>query len=115
MDCRIYAIGDIHGHLDKLRQVHDWIAADRARQGGSDIVVHVGDLVDRGPDSAGVIQYLIDGLKAGENWVVLRGNHDRMMSLYLQTPSAGDGRLRVDYSWLHHRLGGLTTLASYGV
>ncbi|MEE9387240.1 MAG: metallophosphoesterase [Paracoccaceae bacterium] len=112
---RIYAIGDIHGHLDRLRSVHHWIDADHHLHGGDYVVVHVGDLTDRGPDSAGVIQFLIDGLSRGQPWVVLRGNHDRMMSLYLQDPSAQDGRLRADYSWLHHRLGGLTTLASYGV
>lgn len=111
----IYAIGDIHGHLDRLREVHDWILEDQKRIGGSHKVVHVGDLTDRGPDSAGVIQFLIDGRAAESPWVVLRGNHDRMMSLYLDTPSARDPKLRPDLSWLHHRLGGLTTLASYGV
>lgn len=115
MPDRVYAIGDIHGHLDQLKSVHHWIENDRAQHSGSDVVVHVGDLTDRGPDSAGVIQFLIDGLLARKPWVVLRGNHDRMMSLYLGSPPRQDPKLRSDYSWLHHRLGGLTTLASYGV
>ena len=110
---RTYAIGDIHGHLDRLREVHEWI--ERDRDNADDPVVHVGDLTDRGPDSAGVIQFLIDGLKAQRPWVVLKGNHDRMMSLYLGMPSRQDDRLRAEYNWLHHRLGGLKTLASYGV
>lgn len=112
---RIYAIGDIHGHLDRLRSVHHWIDADRTVEGGDDIVVHVGDLTDRGPDSAGVIQFLIDGIKDRKPWVVLRGNHDRMMSLYLENPAQQDHKLRSEYTWLSGPLGGLTTLASYGV
>ena len=112
---RIYAVGDIHGHLDRLREVHEWIEQDRGQHGGDDVVVFVGDLVDRGPDSAGVISWLIDGLAAGQPWVILKGNHDRMMSWYLESPARQDHRLRNDYTWLHPRLGGLTTLASYGV
>ncbi len=113
MTQRTYAIGDIHGHLDRLREVHEWIEQDRDR--ADDVVVHVGDLTDRGPDSAGVLQFLMDGIAAGQPWVVIRGNHDRMMGLYLEEKQQNDPRLRPDYSWLHHRLGGLTTLASYGV
>ena len=112
---RIYAIGDIHGHLDKLRQVHAWIADDRRDQGGDDVVVYIGDLVDRGPDSSGVVEYLRAGVAAGQPWVVLKGNHDRMMCWYLEQPSRHDPRLFKDLSWLHPRLGGLATLASYGV
>ena len=45
----IYAIGDIHGHLDRLKAAHALIAEDRARAGGAaGRTVHVGDLVDRG-------------------------------------------------------------------
>ncbi len=112
---RVYAIGDIHGHLDWLHLVHGWIEADHQSHRGDYVVVHVGDLTDRGPESAGVIQFLIDGLSMDQPWVALRGNHDRMMSMYLGTPAQNDPKLRSDYSWLHHRLGGLTTLASYGV
>ena len=110
----LYAIGDIHGRLDRLRAAHDLIAADAARHGPGP-VVHLGDLVDRGPDSAGVVAFLMDGIAAGADWVVLSGNHDRMFRLFLEPAPRHDPRLRPDLSWLHPRLGGADTLASYGV
>lgn len=113
---RVYAIGDIHGHLDKLLSAHALIAKDRARCADHDApIVHVGDLVDRGPDSCGVIQCLIDGQARGENWVVLKGNHDRMAAMFLRDYPMVDHRLLYDYNWLHPRIGGVETLASYDV
>ncbi len=109
-----YAIGDIHGHLDLLQQAHDRIAADAALHGSAPIV-HVGDLEDRGPDSRGVVEYLCEGVAAGRDWVVLKGNHDRMMVRFLNDPRAVEPGLRPDMSWLHPRIGGAFTLASYGV
>jgi serine/threonine protein phosphatase 1 len=111
---RAYAIGDIHGHLGLLQGVHDLIAADMAQHGAAP-VVHVGDLVDRGPDSRGVINWLMAGLERGEDWVVLKGNHDRMFWRFLRDPMDPEPGLRADLSWLHPRLGGVETLQSYGV
>jgi len=110
----VYAIGDIHGHLSLLTEMHGRIYDDMAAHGAAPIV-HVGDLVDRGPDSAGVVEYLRAGLAAGHDWIVLKGNHDRMFTLFLADPRALDPGLRADLSWLHPRLGGATTLDSYGV
>ncbi|WP_424942609.1 metallophosphoesterase family protein [Aliiroseovarius crassostreae] len=113
---RIYAIGDIHGHLDKLVSAHARIAEDRARCGDDTApVVHVGDLVDRGPDSRGVVQYLMDGQARGENWVVLKGNHDRMAAMFLRDYPMVDHMLLHDHNWFHARIGGVETLGSYGV
>ncbi|WP_300515494.1 metallophosphoesterase [Aliiroseovarius sp.] len=113
---RAYAIGDIHGHLGKLEQAHALIAEDRARCGDMDApIVHVGDLVDRGPDSRGVIQYLLDGQVRGENWVVLKGNHDRMAALFLRDTPQLDPQLLMDHYWCHPRIGGVETLGSYGI
>ncbi len=109
-----YAIGDIHGHLGLLRDRHALIAADMARHGPAP-VVHVGDLVDRGPDSRGVIDFLRDGMGEGRDWVVLKGNHDRMFAGFVADPAAVDPGLRSDLSWLHPRIGGAETLASYGI
>lgn len=113
---RSYAIGDIHGHIDLLLHAHDLIAADRRATGDHDApVIHLGDLVDRGPDCRGVVQYLMDGTARGENWVTLKGNHDRMFTRFLRDPKEHEPGLRPDLAWLHPRLGGAETLASYGV
>lgn len=113
---RSYAIGDIHGQFDLLRRAHDLIARDQAREGGPEApVIHLGDLVDRGPASAAVVAYLAKGTQAGENWITLKGNHDRMLSLFMAETPQPDPVLRSDLSYLHPRIGGSTTLASYGV
>ncbi|MGR3792924.1 metallophosphoesterase [Vannielia sp. SX4] len=112
---RVYAIGDIHGHLDKLKAVHALIEADRTRTGDSDaLVVHVGDLVDRGPDSAGVLGYLAKGVAQGKPWVILKGNHDRMMRRFLEPDRLRDPS-RPDLHWLQPNIGGRSTLESYGI
>ncbi len=111
---RAYAIGDIHGHLGLLHGVHDLIAKDMAQNGPAP-VVHVGDLVDRGPDSAGVIEFLLQGMAQGQDWVVLKGNHDRMFWRFLNDPADPEPGLRAELGWLHPRLGGAETLASYGL
>ena len=111
---RTYAIGDIHGQLDLLKAAHHRIAADQARHGAAPIV-HIGDLVDRGPDSPGVIEYLMAGHARGEDWVTLLGNHDRMFAGYLRDLHWRDPRLRVDLSYLHPKIGGAVTLSNYGV
>lgn len=109
-----YAIGDIHGHLDLLRRAHDLIAVDQAKYGAGP-VVHIGDLIDRGPDSAGVVEYLAKGIASGHDWVVLKGNHDRLLSRFLDNPRWHDPGLRPDMAYLHPKIGGAFTLASYGV
>ena len=111
---RTYAIGDIHGHIELLRNVHVWIAADQAKHGAAPII-HVGDLVDRGPDCRGVVEYLRAGIEAGQDWVVLKGNHDRMFTNYIRDINYHDPCLRTDLSYLHPRIGGAATLESYGV
>ncbi len=112
----VYAIGDIHGDLDQLRAVHNFIDADISAHKVTDpVIIHIGDLVDRRPDSKGVIDYLIKGMAQGKPWVVLKGNHDRMFAVFLRDPFAADPILRPDYTWLHPRLGGRETLLSYGV
>ncbi|EPX86288.1 putative phosphoesterase [Rubellimicrobium thermophilum DSM 16684] len=83
MTQRVYAIPDIHGHLDALAGAHALIAADIARSGEPAPVVHLGDYVDRGPESAEVIEYLRAGPTTGGPWITLRGNHDYLFRLFL--------------------------------
>lgn len=106
---RLFVIPDIHGHKDKLDHALALIEA----QGGRDArVIFLGDLVDRGPDSRGVIDMVLAGLKAGRDWTVLRGNHDQMFLDYLT--SAGAPLTPELDVWFTHR-GGAETLTSYGI
>lgn len=112
----IYAIGDIHGHRAGLEQAHALIAADKAAHGAERAaVVHLGDLVDRGPDSQGVIEFLIQGRNVGEDWVVLRGNHDQLFLDFLKGSDGSDPHLKPGVTWQSNVMGGAATLASYGV
>ncbi len=113
---RVYAIGDIHGYPSELERVHRLIAADRARTGDADApVVHLGDLCDRGPDTRGVIDFILDGLARGENWITIMGNHDRLMALFLEDPPRHDIYMAISKDWFTPIVGGRETLASYGI
>lgn len=113
---RAYAIGDIHGQLSKLQLAHDLITLDRCDVGDLTApVVHVGDLVDRGPESRGVIDHLLKGIARGENWIALKGNHDRMFAGFMRDANYHDPQLYEGITWLSPMLGGRATLASYGV
>lgn len=108
----IYAVGDIHGQLDLLKDAVAKIDQD----GGPDAqVVFLGDLVDRGPDSAGVIDFLMKGQRDGRNWIVLRGNHDRMFSYFMEDVPRPDPQILIGMDWFSGRIGGRGTLASYGI
>ncbi|MEM9031538.1 MAG: metallophosphoesterase family protein [Pseudomonadota bacterium] len=110
---RFYAIGDIHGHLDKLYAAHQRIEADRARTGDhSAPVIHLGDLVDRGPDSRGVIEFLITGKLEGAPWIILTGNHDRLLAEQIDLSCEPRFAIR---SWCSETIGGTETMLSYGV
>ena len=104
---RVYAIGDVHGCLDQLREAHEAIAADLALRPVADWrIVHVGDYVDRGADSRGVLDFLI-GRAADARVICLLGNHD------LALLDAMHGRSARFPTWTIH--GGAETLCEYGV
>ncbi|KIC21019.1 metallophosphoesterase family protein [Leisingera sp. ANG-Vp] len=112
MSAPLYAIGDIHGQLAMLEDALQRIKAD----GGEGArIVFLGDYTDRGPESRGVIDRLMQGQAEGRNWICLKGNHDRMFSMFLEGYPRNDSQLLVGYHWLHERLGGIETLQSYGV
>ena len=102
-----YAVGDIHGRADLLARMFDRLERDvRPTGDASQIVVFLGDYVDRGPDSADVIDLLLTGRPEGFERRFLKGNHEAAMLAFLEDPVANRG-------WLSH--GGLETLASYNV
>jgi serine/threonine protein phosphatase 1 len=106
---RAYVIGDVHGCLDRLVALHWKIARDLAARPVRDsLLVHLGDYVDRGPDSAGVL-WLLAGTLAPPvtRRVDLRGNHEMMMQ------DALAGHKGAASLWLDN--GGEQTLSSYGV
>ena len=108
----LYVIGDIHGEIAMLDTALERIAAD----GGADApLISLGDLVDRGPDSRAVIDTLMQGQMAGRDWTVLKGNHDRMFHRYLEDGRIDDPRIVSKVDWLSPRLGGVATLAAYGI
>ncbi|WP_322866780.1 metallophosphoesterase family protein [Aquicoccus sp. G2-2] len=108
----LYAIGDIHGQHDMLLDALTRIEAD----GGADAsVIILGDLEDRGPASAAVIETLISGIEQGRDWTVLMGNHDRLFLNFLETGTITSALTRPGLDWLDERLGGKATLASYGI
>lgn len=110
---RYYSIGDIHGQLGMLKDAHERIAADRAACGDAVApVVHLGDLVDRGPDSRGVIDFLMDGISRDEPWIVLKGNHDRIFETVLDVSEKPAWSFS---AWTSSNMGGSETAASYGV
>ncbi|MFQ5785776.1 MAG: metallophosphoesterase [Alphaproteobacteria bacterium] len=104
---RVYAVGDIHGRSDLLRALHRRVAADAADAPDRDKrIVYLGDYIDRGLDSRGVIDILLDEPPPGVAPVHLMGNHEAMLLRFLEDSSIGTG-------WL--QFGGVETLYSYGV
>ncbi len=107
---RVYAIGDIHGCLEPLTALHALIARDLAeRPVETSVVIHLGDYVDRGPDSADVVALLAgDPPIAGAQVVNLMGNHEDMMVTAVTSGQTADA-----VQWL--RNGGAETLLSWGI
>lgn len=104
---RLYAIGDVHGRLDLLAAMHRAIAAEIGKERPADWrVIHLGDYVDRGPDSKGVVDFLIEVQKRDPRYLTLAGNHDIGFLDFLDDP---------DPDGLFMRYGGIQTAQSYGV
>ena len=103
---RIYAIGDVHGCADLLHRMTDLIAADLdADAPGETYTVFLGDYVDRGGDSAAVLDRLSSG-RFPTAIVPLIGNHEQALIEFLESPDALS-------PW--RAFGGLETMRSYGV
>ncbi|MGC6399103.1 metallophosphoesterase family protein [Sphingomonas sp. FW199] len=105
---RVYAIGDVHGRLDLLDALLARIDAEDAARGPAERhLVFLGDLMDRGPDSAGVIDRVMRLAQADPRVRLLIGNHEEVMI------SALEGKREA--LRLFHRIGGRPTMHSYGV
>ncbi len=106
---RAYAIGDIHGRLDLLQELLAKVEADIAARGHREnYIIFLGDLIDRGPDSAGVVERLRSYKPGDATTIFLSGNHEEVM---LRILAGEKGRLLAD--WL--KFGGAECLASYGL
>lgn len=105
-DTIVYAIGDVHGCYRELRALEDKVIADAATLPGRKLIVMLGDYIDRGPDSARVIDHLIARPPIGFERICLTGNHEAQTLDYL------DGRLSLE-RWLS--TGARSTLFSYGL
>jgi serine/threonine protein phosphatase 1 len=104
---RIYAIGDVHGCIEQLERLLSAIDADLHKRHARAHLVFLGDLIDRGPNSAAVIERLRSGGLPGETASFLLGNHEEVL---LQ---CYDGNVERCKTWLQY--GGLQTLESYGL
>jgi serine/threonine protein phosphatase 1 len=96
---KIFAIGDIHGSIDRLQDLMQKIPIDFA----NDTLLFIGDYIDRGPGSVEVVEYLMDLKKRVPEIILLKGNHEDMLEKYL------DGTDRFTYLLN----GGQNTLDSY--
>jgi len=106
---RVYAIGDIHGRRDLLDRLLDTIAKDCTDAPERRVLVTLGDYIDRGPDSRGVVERLANLHTEtpfnGFELCFLKGNHEQLMEQFIT--GENDGHL-----WMN--CGGRETLNSYG-
>jgi serine/threonine protein phosphatase 1 len=106
-DSVVYAIGDIHGEAGKLDRLHAMIRADAdGRAAERRVAIYLGDYVDRGPDSAGVVDRLITDALPGFERAFLMGNHEDFLLQFLEAASSMS-------AWFYN--GGVKTLESYDV
>lgn len=104
---RVYAVGDIHGRADCLRELHEIIVEHAADGlGFKNIILYLGDYIDRGPFVRETLDELINRSLPGFDAIHLMGNHERMLLDFLDDPS-------VLKPWLDN--GGMATLLSYRV
>jgi serine/threonine protein phosphatase 1 len=106
--CRAYAVGDIHGRLDLLNLLLAEIEADiAARPSRRNFIIFLGDFVDRGPESAGVVERLRTYAHPSARIIFLGGNHEEVLLNILA------GKRGVLPSWL--KFGGAECAMSYGI
>ena len=104
----LYAVGDIHGRRDLMRDLLEMIEEDAHARSRTErrTLVFLGDYIDRGPDSSGVVAELLARPLQGFDTHFLKGNHEAILLDFLADP------LRLEH-WLMN--GGSPTMDSYGV
>lgn len=105
----VYAVGDIHGCYDLLTELLADLAKDWSERAGGrrPVLIFLGDYVDRGADSAKVLEAMVQLQRRSDVQVhLLMGNHEQALLAFLDKPEAGA-------NWLH--FGGRQTLTAYGV
>jgi len=102
----VYAIGDVHGMIELARHAEAEIAAQPDFEPNTSVILYLGDLVDRGPDTAFLLDWVIAKSKTGARRMFLRGNHEQMFQAFLSEPAQ-------HMNWLD--FGGYETLNSYGI
>lgn len=104
----VWAVGDVHGRLDLLARLIEAIQTDSAATASArKVVIFLGDYIDRGPQSRGVVQHLASLPRDGEiEWRFLKGNHEATMLEFMDDSTAGS-------RWCEY--GGEATLQSYGL
>jgi serine/threonine protein phosphatase 1 len=101
MSRKIFAVGDIHGCYDKLVAMMNTLPW---RKDEGDLLLFIGDYIDRGPKSREVVDYLVRLRQAGGDFVFLKGNHEKMLlDYYIQQKD----------QMLYVANGGAETIASY--
>lgn len=105
---RVYAVGDVHGRADLLKQMHELIVMDAGKDGGvaENRVVYLGDYLDRGAHVKETLDEVMSGLPENFDLVHLKGNHEEIFLSFLEDATMLE-------MWLG--LGGQATLLNYGV
>jgi serine/threonine protein phosphatase 1 len=104
---RVYAVGDVHGRADLLKQLFSGIDADLAAHPIQRVIhVFLGDYIDRGPASREVLDLLIERGRQYRSSVFLKGNHEAFLEMVLRQPE-------IFSDW--RQVGGIATLLSYGI
>jgi len=103
---RVYAVGDIHGCAALLDILHEGIAEDARDTGGDRRIVYLGDYIDRGNDSKGVVDRVRSKIPSGFTAHYVKGNHDAALLDFLEDPETYR-------AW--RSFGAADTLLSYGV
>lgn len=104
---RVYAVGDVHGSINHLNRMLKMVEADLVGYDGVVYLVFLGDLIDRGPDSRGVVDRIMTYRIRGNPPICIMGNHEEFLLLSLA------GQAETMRRWLEY--GGVDCVRSYGV